>query len=72
MVVLVTSKNEDPIKDEGARALTSLYIDFSDAQTQLTPQSCGIQPKFKTHPSLWLSFIPSKMKIQSKMKALEC
>ena len=32
MIVLVTCKNEkDPIKNEGARVLTSLYIDFSDA-----------------------------------------
>ena len=38
--VLVTCKNkEDPIKNEGARVLTTLYIAFSDAQGQLTPQS---------------------------------
>ena len=38
MTVLVTSKNEeDPIKNEGARVVTTLYIDFSDAQWQLTP-----------------------------------
>ena len=28
---------EDPIKNEGARVLTTLYIDFSDAQGQVTP-----------------------------------
>ena len=40
MVVLVTCKNEeDPIKTEGARVLTTLYIDISDAQGQLTLQS---------------------------------
>ena len=40
MVVLVTCKNEeDPIKSEGARVVTTLYIDFSDAQGQLTPKS---------------------------------
>ena len=40
MVVLITCKSEeDPIKNEGARVLTTLYIDFSDAQGQLTPQS---------------------------------
>ena len=40
MVVLVTRKNEeDPIKNKGARVLTSLCVDFSDAQGQLTPQS---------------------------------
>ena len=35
MVVLVTCKNEeDPIKNEGARVFTTLYIDFSDTQGQ--------------------------------------
>ena len=39
MVDLVTYKNEhDPIKNKGARVLTTLYIDFSDAQGQLTLQ----------------------------------
>ena len=38
MVVLVTCKNEeDPIKIEGARVFTTLYIDYSDPQGQLTP-----------------------------------
>ena len=38
MVVLVTRKNEeDPMKKEGVRAATKSYIDFSDAQVQLTP-----------------------------------
>ena len=42
MVVLVTCKNEeDPIKTEGARVFTTVYIDFSDANGQLhvTPKS---------------------------------
>ena len=40
MVVLVTCKNEeDPIKNEGARVVTTLFIDFSDAQGHLTPKS---------------------------------
>ena len=39
MAVLVTCKNEeDLIKNEGTRVLATLYIDFSDAQGQLTPQ----------------------------------
>ena len=38
MVVLATCKNEeDPIKDEGARVVTTLSIKFKDAQGQLTP-----------------------------------
>ena len=37
MVVLVTCKNEeDQIKNEGARVFTTLYINFSDAQGQIT------------------------------------
>ena len=40
IVVLVTCKNEeDPIKNEGARVLTSLLFNFLDAQGQLTPKS---------------------------------
>ena len=35
MVVLITCKNEvDSIKNEGARVLTTLYMDFSDALTR--------------------------------------
>ena len=38
--VLVACKNEeDAIKNEGARVVTTLIIDFSDAQWQLTPKS---------------------------------
>ena len=40
IVVVVNSKNEeDPIKNEGTRVLTSLLFDFSDTQGQLTPKS---------------------------------
>ena len=38
MVDLVTSKNgEDQVKNEGARVVTTLSINFQDAQGQLTP-----------------------------------
>ena len=37
IAVHVTCKNkEDPIKDECARVLTTLFINFADAQGQLT------------------------------------
>ena len=40
IVVRVTCKNEEnSIKIEGTRVLTSLLFDFSDAQGQLTPKS---------------------------------
>ena len=40
MGLLVACKNEeDPIKNEGARVVTTLFINFSDTQGQLTPNS---------------------------------
>ena len=58
MGFLVACKNEeDPIKNEGARVVTTLFINFSDAQGQLI---------------LWVPLLPERMKkIQSKLKELE-
>ena len=54
MIVLVTCKNEeDPTKNEGARVVTTLFIDFSDAQEQLTPKSVMEYAKIQTHPSFY-------------------
>ena len=40
MGFLVVSKyEEDPIKIEGARVVTILFVDFSDAQGKQTPKS---------------------------------
>ena len=40
MGVLVACNNEeDPIKNEGARVVTTLFIAFLDAQGQLTTKS---------------------------------
>ena len=52
MILLVACKNEeDRIKNEGARVVTTLFINFSDAQGQLTPksvmESCGISNSSK-------------------------
>ena len=50
MVVLVTCKNEeDPIKNEGARVFTTLYINFSDAQGQITLELVVVSGR--NHPS---------------------
>ena len=39
MGFIVVSKNEeDPIKNEGSRVVTTLFFDFSDIQGQLTPK----------------------------------
>ena len=52
MVVLVTCKNEeDPMKNEGARVVTRLFINFSDDQGQLNSmsetESCQNSNSFK-------------------------
>ena len=40
MGFLIACKNEeDPIKNEGARVVTTLFIYFSDSQGQTTPKS---------------------------------
>ena len=47
MVVLLTCKNkEDLIKNEGARVFTTLYIDFSDAQGQITLESEVVSSRY--------------------------
>ena len=55
MGFLVACKNEeDPIKNEGARVVTTLFINFSDTQGQLTPKSvmksCQNHPSFNSCP----------------------
>ena len=74
MGVLVACKNEeDPIKNEGARVVTTLFIDFSHAQGQLTPKSM-MESCLKSNPSklLWLTLLPARMKkIHWKMKVLD-
>ena len=64
MGVLVACKNEeDPIKSEGARVVTTLFIDFSDAQGQLTPKS-EIESCQNSNPSklIGLTLLPARMK----------
>ena len=54
MGLLVACKNEeDPIKNEGARVVTTLFINFSDAQGQLTPKSAMESCQIQTHPSFY-------------------
>ena len=74
MGLLVACKNEeDPIKNEGARVVTSLFINFSDAQGLQTlksvMESCRNSNPFKL---LWLVLLSARMKkIHQKMKVLE-
>ena len=54
MGFLVACKNEeDPMKNEGARVDTTLFIDFSDAQGQLTPKSVMESCRYQTHWSFY-------------------
>ena len=75
MDVLITCKyEEDPIKNRGARVFTTLYVNFSDAQGQITLES-GVVFGRNSNPSKLscMSSLPARMRmIDSKMKELEC
>ena len=74
MVVLVTCKNEeDPIKNVGARVFTTLYINFSDMQGQITLELVAVSGRnLNSSKLLCMSLLPARMKmIESKMKELE-
>ena len=60
-------------KMKGNRVVTTLFIDLSHAQGQLTPKSV-MESCRNSNPSklLWLTLLPARMKkIQWKMKVLE-
>ena len=74
MDVLVAYKNgEYLIKNKGARVVTTLFVDFSDPQRQLTPKSVMESCRnSKSSKLLWLTLLPARMKkIHWKMKVLE-
>ena len=74
MGLLVACKNEeDPIKNEGARVVTTLLINFSDAQGQLTPKSAMESCRNSNSSELlWLVLLSARIKkIHQKMKVLE-
>ena len=64
MIVMITSKNEeDPIKNEGARVFPTVYINFSDAQGQITGVGGGIWPKFEIIQAFIHGIVTCKMEI---------
>ena len=74
MVVLLTCKNKaDPIKNEGTRVFTTFYIDFSDAQGQITLELVVVSSrKWNSSKLQCMSLLPTSMKmIHTKMKELE-
>ena len=50
-VLQVCKYEEDPIKNRGARVFTTLYVNFSDAQGQITLESVEVSSRNWTHPS---------------------
>ena len=73
MAILVTSKyEEDPIKIESARVATTLNIDFSNTQGQITPRSeVGSGRNSNSSEMLRMSLLlPRIKKIRIKMKVL--
>ena len=63
LTTLPARKKKKNYQNEGARVLTRLYIDFSDAQGQLIPQSVVESGRNSTASEiLWLSSLPERMK----------
>ena len=75
MVVLLTcKKKEDLIKNDGARVFKTLYINFSNAQGQITLVSVLVSsPNWNSSKLSCMSSLPARMRmIKSKIKELEC
>ena len=75
MDVLFTCQyEEDPIKNRGARVFTTLYINFSDTQGQITLELVVVFGRNLNSSMLsCMSSLPARMRmIDSKMKELEC
>ena len=65
---------EDQIKNEGARLFTTLYINFSDAEGQITLELAVVSGRNLNSSKLsCMSLLSARMRmIESKMKELEC
>ena len=75
MNVLITYQYEkDPIKNRGARVFKTLYINFSDAQGQITLELVVVSGQnLNSFKLSCMSSLPASMRmIDLKMKELEC
>ena len=65
MDVLITCQyEEDPIKNEGARVLTTLNIYFSDAQRQITLKLVVVSGRnLNSSKLLCMSLLPARMRM---------
>ena len=70
MVVLLTCKNKkDPIKNEGARVFTTLFINFSDVQGQITLELVVVSGRNLNSSKLsCMSLLPARMGVGSNQK----
>ena len=73
-VIVTCMYEEDPIKNEGTRVVTTLYSNFSDAQGQITLVSVSVSGRNLNSSKLsCMPSLPARMRmIDSKMKELEC
>ena len=73
-VIITCMYEEDPIKNEGARVVTTLYINISDAQGQITLGLVVVSGRNLNSSKLsCMSLLPARMRmIKSKKKELEC
>ena len=73
-VLVIYQYDEDPIKIRGARVFTTIYINFSDVQGQITLELVVVSGRnFFSFKLLCMSSLPARMRmIDSKMKKLEC
>ena len=70
MIVLLTCKNEeDPIKNEGARVVTTLYSNFSDEQGQITLVLVSVSGRNLNSSKLTcMSSLPARMRMIDKQE----
>ena len=63
--LIVCQYEEDPIKDRGARVFTTLYINFSDAQGQITLELVVVSCRNLNSSKLsCISSLPARMSLQ--------
>ena len=73
MIFLLSCKNkEDSINNKGARVFTTLYVNFSDAQGQITESAVVSGRNWNSSKLSCMSSLPTRMKlIHTKTKELE-
>ena len=64
VVLLICTNEEDPINNRGARVFTTLYINFSDVQGQITLVLVVVSGRnFKPSKLTCMSSLPARMRL---------